>query len=140
MGAVPEATELRTETKRGHRAGVEAVGCNRALVFTFRFRQKGGEVVAGMGGQVAKASRLVTISECGPLTEDVMLDVKRSRALNEASVTTKSIPANEADTLGDRFRESLDCRDRLAGVHPGDMIQDVRASQWSDMLDNMAAD
>ena len=92
MVAVPEANELGTKTKRGHRAGVQAEG--------FRFRQKGGEVVAGMGGQVARASRLVTISEC-----DVMLDVKHCRTVSETSVAsslaTKGKPANEADTLGE---------------------------------------
>ena len=57
-----------------------------------------------MGGQVARASRLVTGPECGPLT-------KRCRVLNEASVAsplaTRGIPANEADILGDRSGESL---------------------------------
>ena len=28
------------------------------------------------------------------------------------------IPANEADTLGDRSGEPVDCRDSFAGVHP----------------------
>ena len=27
-------------------------------------------------------------------------------------------PANEADTLGDRSGEPVDCRDSFAGVHP----------------------
>ena len=45
---------------------------NRAFALTFRFRQKGGEVLAGMGGQVARASRLVTSPECGPLTNNVV--------------------------------------------------------------------
>ena len=60
-------------------------------------------------GRVARASRPVTISECSSLTKDVRLDVKRCRTLREASVvspfTTKVIPANEADTLGDRSGE-----------------------------------
>ena len=40
MAVVPEATELGTEAKRGLRAGVQAESLSRALVLTFRFRQK----------------------------------------------------------------------------------------------------
>ena len=31
---------------------------------------------------------------------------------------TNGIPANEADTLGDRSGEPVDCRDSFAGVNP----------------------
>ena len=55
-------------------------------------------------------NRLVTISECSSLTDDVRLDVKRCRTLSDASVI-------EADNLGDRSGELLECRDSCAGVH-----------------------
>ena len=112
MGFVPQAIELGTEAKRGLRAGVQAE--SYSLVVTFLFRQRRGEVLAGVGGQfafvrsgrrpkegsqrmpeyeaggrqlpmasiigqVARASRLVTISECSLLTNDVRLDAKLIR-------------------------------------------------------------
>ena len=48
MAVVPEANELGTEAKRGLRAGVQAESLSRTLVLAFRFRQKRGEVLAGM--------------------------------------------------------------------------------------------
>ena len=41
-----------------------------------------------------------------------------SKASIASRFTTKGIPANEADTLGDRSGEPVDCRDSFAGVHP----------------------
>ena len=54
VAVVPEATELGTEAKRGLRAGVQAERLSRALVLAFRLRQQRGEVLAGMGRQVAR--------------------------------------------------------------------------------------
>ena len=54
VAVVPEATELGTEAKRGLRAGIQAESLSRTLVLAFRFRKKRGEVLAGMGRQVAR--------------------------------------------------------------------------------------
>ena len=50
-----------------------------------------------------------------------------SEASVASSLATMGIPANEADTLGDRSGEPVDCRDSFAGIRPGVMFQDVRA-------------
>ena len=122
LGVVPKATTLGIETERGLRAGVQAESRDRAFVLTFRFRQKGREVLTGIGGQVARASSLVATPECGPL-------IKRCRMLNEASVAsplvTIGIQANEADILRDRSGLPVDCRDSFAGVHPEACCADV---------------
>ena len=44
-------------------------------------------------------------------------------------LTTKDIPANEADTLGDRFGELVEGCDGFAGVHPEHKFQIVRWRQ-----------
>ena len=83
----------------------------------------------------ARPTRLVTISECSSLTEDVRLDFTRCRMLSESSVvspfTTKVIPANEADTLGDRSGELVESRDSFAGVYPEDKSE-LWSAQWND--------
>ena len=88
-------------------------------------------------GQVARENRFVTISECGPLTNDVKLDVKHCHTLSEASVAspfmTKGIPANDTDALGDGSGEPVESRDSFALVHPEDKFQDVQNAKksWS---------
>jgi len=55
-------------------------------------------------------------------------------------LTTKDIPANEADTLGDRFGELVEGCDGFAGVHPEHKFQIVQVLKSRGWLTGMTGD